>query len=408
MLMPKKVKYRKQQRGRMRGKAWRGSDVSFGDYGLKALEPCWMTARQIEAARVAMTRFIKRGGKIWIRVFPDKPITKKPQETRMGKGKGAPEEWVCVVRPGRILFEMEGVNETDAREAMRLARRQAADQDQVRDPVRGGEGVMKVARVPRPAASTSCEQREKDLRRSAVPAADPEVDGAARGRPQDRRRCAATWRGVKTVLREKESRLEHGRPSEITGVVVSDKMDKTRRRRRRAPDPARRSTARRSAGRRGSWRTTRATTPRSATASRSSRRGRSAARKRWVVTPRRREERRRVLAMIQMRSILDVADNSGARKIAVINPIGGSTGRYARLGDIITASVKEATPGRHGQEGAGRQGGDRADRARSSAARTAATSASTATPPCWSTTQASRSAPACSGRSPASCASASS
>ena len=121
MLMPKKVKYRKQQRGRMAGKAWRGSDVSFGDYGLKAMEPCWMTARQIEAARVAMTRFIKRGGKIWVRVFPDKPITKKPQETRMGKGKGAPEEWVCVVRPGRILFEMEGVTETDARRAMQLA-----------------------------------------------------------------------------------------------------------------------------------------------------------------------------------------------------------------------------------------------------------------------------------------------
>jgi len=101
--------------------AWRGSDVSFGDYGLKALEPCWLTDRQIEAARVAMTRFVKRGGKIWIRVFPDKPITKKPQETRMGKGKGAPEQWVCVVRPGRILFEMEGVPEGDARKAMRLA-----------------------------------------------------------------------------------------------------------------------------------------------------------------------------------------------------------------------------------------------------------------------------------------------
>src|SRR3954470_8557403 len=121
MLMPKKVKYRKQQRGRMAGKAWRGSDVSFGDFGLKALEPCWLTARQIEAARIAMTRFVKRGGKIWVRVFPDKPITKKPQETRMGKGKGAPEEWVCVVRPGRVLFEMEGVSETEAREAMRLA-----------------------------------------------------------------------------------------------------------------------------------------------------------------------------------------------------------------------------------------------------------------------------------------------
>jgi len=116
MLMPKKVKYRKQQRGRMAGKAWRGSDVSFGDYGLKAMEPCWMTARQIEAARVAMTRFIKRGGKIWIRVFPDKPITKKPAEVRMGKGKGAPEMWVAVVKRGRMLFELEGVNEELARE----------------------------------------------------------------------------------------------------------------------------------------------------------------------------------------------------------------------------------------------------------------------------------------------------
>ena len=121
MLMPKKVKYRKQQRGRMTGKAWRGSDVSFGDYGLKALEPCWLTARQIEAARIAMTRFIKRGGKIWIRVFADKPITKKPQETRMGKGKGAPEAWVCVIKPGRILFEMEGVDEATAKRAMELA-----------------------------------------------------------------------------------------------------------------------------------------------------------------------------------------------------------------------------------------------------------------------------------------------
>ena len=121
MLMPKKVKYRKQQRGRRKGKAWRGSTVAFGDYGLMALEPCWLTDRQIEAARVAMTRFVKRGGKIWIRVFPDKPITKKPQETRMGKGKGAPEQWVCVVRPGRVLFEIEGVPIDEARKAMRLA-----------------------------------------------------------------------------------------------------------------------------------------------------------------------------------------------------------------------------------------------------------------------------------------------
>jgi large subunit ribosomal protein L16 len=118
MLMPKKVKYRKQQRGRRRGKAWRGSEVSFGEYGLKAMETCWMTARQIEAARIAMTRFIKRGGKIWVRVFPDKPVTKKPAETRMGKGKGAPEFWVAVVKPGKILFEMEGVTQSEARQAM--------------------------------------------------------------------------------------------------------------------------------------------------------------------------------------------------------------------------------------------------------------------------------------------------
>ena len=121
MLMPKKVKYRKQQRGRMRGVAMRGGEISFGEYGLKALEPAWITSKQIEASRVAMTRFVKRGGKIWIRVFPDKPITKKPAETRMGKGKGAPEGWVAVVKPGRVLFEMEGVDEKTAREAIRLA-----------------------------------------------------------------------------------------------------------------------------------------------------------------------------------------------------------------------------------------------------------------------------------------------
>ena len=121
MLMPKKVKYRKQQRGRMKGKAWRGSEIAFGEFGLKALEPGWISDRQIEAGRVAMTRFVKRGGKIWVRIFPDKPVTKKPAETRMGKGKGAPEFWVAVVRPGKILFEMEGVKEEVAREAMRLA-----------------------------------------------------------------------------------------------------------------------------------------------------------------------------------------------------------------------------------------------------------------------------------------------
>jgi large subunit ribosomal protein L16 len=126
MLMPKKVKFRKQQRGRTKGKAWTGSRVSFGDYGLKALEPGWITDRQIEAGRIAITRFIKRNGRIWIRMFPDKPITKKPQETRMGKGKGAPEQWVAVVKPGRILYEMEGVPENEAREAMRLAAQKLA------------------------------------------------------------------------------------------------------------------------------------------------------------------------------------------------------------------------------------------------------------------------------------------
>jgi len=119
--MPKKVKYRKQQRGRMKGKAWTGSQVAFGDYGLKALECGWVTDREIEAGRIAITRFIKRNGRIWIRMFPDKPITKKPQETRMGKGKGAPDQWVAVVKPGRILYEMESVPEAEARTALRLA-----------------------------------------------------------------------------------------------------------------------------------------------------------------------------------------------------------------------------------------------------------------------------------------------
>jgi large subunit ribosomal protein L16 len=121
MLMPSKVKYRKQQRGRMRGKAHRGGSLAFGDTGLQVLEPGWVTARQIEAARIAMTRAVKRGGKIWIRIFPDKPYTKKPAETRMGKGKGPPEGWVAVVKPGRILYEMEGVDIATAKEALGLA-----------------------------------------------------------------------------------------------------------------------------------------------------------------------------------------------------------------------------------------------------------------------------------------------
>ena len=121
MLMPKRVKYRRVQRGRLKGKALRGNKVSHGDFGLQALEPAWITANQIEAARIAMTRYIKRGGKVWIKIFPDKPITEKPAETRMGSGKGSPEYWVAVVKPGRVMFEIKGVSEEVAREAMRLA-----------------------------------------------------------------------------------------------------------------------------------------------------------------------------------------------------------------------------------------------------------------------------------------------
>ena len=121
MLMPKRVKYRRVQRGRLKGKAMRGNTVSNGDYGLVALEPAWITSNQIEAARIAMTRYIKRGGQVWIKIFPDKPITEKPAETRMGSGKGSPEYWVAVVKPGRVMFEIGGVSEELAREALRLA-----------------------------------------------------------------------------------------------------------------------------------------------------------------------------------------------------------------------------------------------------------------------------------------------
>ena len=121
MLMPKRVKYRRVQRGRMKGKALRGNTVTNDSYGLVALEPAWITSNQIEAARIAMTRYIKRGGKVWIKIFPDKPITEKPAETRMGSGKGSPEYWVAVVKPGRVLFEMDGISEEVAKEAMRLA-----------------------------------------------------------------------------------------------------------------------------------------------------------------------------------------------------------------------------------------------------------------------------------------------
>lgn len=142
MLMPKRVKYRKQHRGRMKGRASRGTEVSFGDYGLQALEPSWITSRQIEAARRAVVRFVRRGGKLWIRVFPDKPVTAKPAETRMGSGKGNVDHWVAVVKPGRVLFEISGVSEEVAREAMRLAGHKLPIRTQfvAKHDLTGGEG----------------------------------------------------------------------------------------------------------------------------------------------------------------------------------------------------------------------------------------------------------------------------
>ena len=138
MLQPKKVKYRKMQKGRRGGTAWRGSSLSFGDYGLQVTDRGWLTAREIEAARVALTRAIKRGGRVWVRVFPDKPLTKKPAETRMGKGKGSPEVWVAVVKPGRMLFEMEGVERAAAHQALKLAAAKLSLPTQVRDRHAGG------------------------------------------------------------------------------------------------------------------------------------------------------------------------------------------------------------------------------------------------------------------------------
>lgn len=140
MLMPKRVKYRKQMRGRLKGKASRGAVVAFGEYGLQALEPCWMTSRQIEAARRAIVRYVKRGGKLWIRVFPDKPVTAKPAETRMGSGKGSVDHWVAVVKPGHVIFEISGVPEDLAREAMRLASHKLPIKTQFVARLSGGEG----------------------------------------------------------------------------------------------------------------------------------------------------------------------------------------------------------------------------------------------------------------------------
>lgn len=140
MLMPRRVKHRKEQRGRMKGKAYRGGHITFGEYGLQALEPVWLTNRQIEAGRIAITRYVKRGGKIWITVFPSKPVTAKPAETRMGKGKGSPSKWVAVIKPGRVIYEIAGVTEEIAREAMRLASHKLPMK--TRFVARGSEGLL--------------------------------------------------------------------------------------------------------------------------------------------------------------------------------------------------------------------------------------------------------------------------
>lgn len=161
MLMPKRVKYRRVHRGRMTGKATRGTTINYGQYGLAALEPAWITSNQIEAARIAMTRYVKRGGKIWIKVFPDKPVTEKPAETRMGKGKGSPEYWVAVVKPGRIMFEMGGVSEEAAREALRLAANKLPIKCKfIKKSVEGAGTDNVVADLPENAAVTGADETD--------------------------------------------------------------------------------------------------------------------------------------------------------------------------------------------------------------------------------------------------------
>ena len=248
MLMPKKVKYRKQQRGRMTGKAWRGSQLSFGDFGLKVLEPGWITDRQIEASRVAMTRFVKRGGKIWIRLFPDKPVTKKPAETRMGKGKGAPDHWVAVVRPGKILFEMEGVTRDDAAEAMRLAShklplrttscvKRETGALRNRETRSNYESATRFAIRP----TRNCSDQEQRARRPAVQAEVPAQHGPDREPEEDSRpaqgHCAGEDHHGRAVARRAGDNGEEvmaettqkaaGRRKEVVGEVVSNKMQKT-------------------------------------------------------------------------------------------------------------------------------------------------------------------------------------
>ena len=204
MLMPKKVKYRKQQRGRRNGKAWRGSSLAFGEYGLKALEPAWITDRQIEASRVAITRFIKRGGKLWIRVFPDKPFTKKPAETRMGKGKGPPEHWVAVVKPGRVMFEMSGRRFGVGHRSHGAGGQQAADSHEIRDP-RGrtlmARRVEKFRQMNSEELVTQQTELAEQIFRLRFQLTTGQTEGVKRMR-EARKELAR----VKTLLREQELR----------------------------------------------------------------------------------------------------------------------------------------------------------------------------------------------------------
>ena len=235
MMMPKKVKYRKQQRGRMTGKAWRGSSIAFGEFGLKAMECGWITDRQIEAARIAMTRSIKRGGKVWIRLFPDKPITKKPAETRMGKGKGAPEQWVAVIRPGKILFEMEGVDRAIAAAAMRLAAHKLPMRTKFVARGARRSNDMKVAKSTR-SRRPNCSSQLTRNGRAVVPAAVPDVHGAD-GRAEEGARDA---QGARADLhhparararRERRSKMAEAQAAKASRTRRSAKWSRPRCRR---------------------------------------------------------------------------------------------------------------------------------------------------------------------------------
>ena len=237
MLMPKRIKFRKQHRGRRRGMATRGNQISFGEYGLVSLDPAWITNRQIEAARVALTRHIKRGGKVWIRIFPDKPVTAKPAETRMGKGKGNPEGWVAVVQPGRVLFELEGVPETIARQALKLA--------SAKLPIKTKFVKRTEDRGDSRSRAGGARRAGRRARGGAVPAADPESDRAA-GEPaahprrapgpgavqDDPERSRSTGglmaeNGNDNAAATAVAGAERKRRKTLRGRVVSDKMQKS-------------------------------------------------------------------------------------------------------------------------------------------------------------------------------------